>query len=283
MNVIFGKYLIVTAVWVQVLWGCERKGMPETSPLPAQQRVTLSVEGYGYADSAEVFFFREWAGRDSLFEQRTVYKIGNTPQPCDFCLPPGDYMMKIVGNVPTELIVARPPFSSDSIFVDYEGINNIPAVYYGSRRFNVGVDSAGGSALLLFTCAVELTLREIPVGVERIQVEVLHTAAGITLSGNVLPERNPPVSVVLGDVRADSTYIVELSTFPNPKGITGSIIRVQCYGEGGREIYSGSSVSFPSQMGRRRVVACSFRRPLLVRNGGRGNNQIYWEYNEDDL
>lgn len=283
MNVIFGKYLMIIAVCVQVLWGCERKGMPDTGPLPAQQRVALSVEGYGYADSAEVFFFREWAGRDSLFEQKTVYKIGNTPQPFDFRLPPGDYMMKIVGNIPTERIVARPPFSSDSIFVDYEGVNNIPAVYYGSRRFNVGVDSVGGAGLLLFTCAVELTLRKVPVGVERIQIEVLHTAAGITLSGNMLPERNSPVSVVIGGAKADSTYIVELSTFSNPKGITGSIIRVQCYDEGGREIYSGSSVSFPSQMGRRRVVACSFRSPLPARCGRGENNQIYWEYDEDDL
>lgn len=264
--------------------GCEEKMETEVPPHLFRQAVTLAVDGYGHIDSAQVFFFRKSALSDSLVLQQTVYEITGTPRPFRFDLPLGYYTILIFGNVAPDRIVYRAPYGRDSVWISYQGQEKIPAIYYGTKLLNVGVDTVGLSGMLLVTTAVEVTVRKVPSEVDKIEVSLLHTAAGIDFSIRLLKEpMQPPVSAVIQGVQTDSSYTVELSGFPTVDTEESSVVQIRCYNKAGEMIYSGNSEKFPAQQGRRRVVACSFANSSGTRSmvSQSGIYPFIWEYDEE--
>ena len=93
----------------------------------------------------------------------------------------------------------------------------------------------------------------------------------------------PELSVSLTDVQVDSSYTVEMSGLPSVQKYGQSQVVVRCYDTVGKLVFSGESVSFPSQQGRKRVVKCTFQSALQhitrgVTNSGWNNRDLIWQY-----
>lgn len=98
----------------------------------------------------------------------------------------------------------------------YTGEQAIPAIYWGARRVIVGADTLVSSAMLLMTAAVEVTVQQVPAGVDRIDVVLTNTACGFTMRQNLIERPiEPELSVSLTDVQVDSSYTVEMSGLPS--------------------------------------------------------------------
>ena len=161
-----GWYYTV-GVWMIIVFSlgsCQEEQVVEVKSEEFSLPVTLEVDGYAHMDSAQVFFFRKFPDRDSLVFRQMVYDLGMQPRQIDFTLPLGVYDVLILGNVATDRIFERPPFSRDSICFFYTGEQAIPAIYWGARRVIVGADTLVSSAMLLMTAAVEVTVQQVPAG-----------------------------------------------------------------------------------------------------------------------
>lgn len=279
------KILIGT---VLVLGGCEGEKTIPSSQKFAEQAVVFSIPGYDQIDSAQVFFFKKFPAKDSLVIRKTVYDISGTPKAFSFSLPLGYYTMVIIGNVASDRIVARPPYSRDSIWIDYQGQENIPALYFGENAMNVGVNSIGLSGMLLLTAAVELTVKNVPDNVDQIDIDLANTAAICDFNFRLGPEpMQPPVGANIYETQAGNTYTVSISSFPSV-GNELSYLELRCYDKDGILVYNGKSASFPSQHGRRRVVTCSFPSATSlstksVSSGICPEDRLIWEYDEESF
>ena len=281
-----GWYYTV-GVWMIIVFSlgsCQEEQVVEVKSEEFSLPVTLEVDGYAHMDSAQVFFFRKFPDRDSLVFRQMVYDLGMQPRQIDFTLPLGVYDVLILGNVATDRIFERPPFSRDSICFFYPGEQAIPAIYWGARRVIVGADTLVSSAMLLMTAAVEVTVQQVPAGVDRIDVVLTNTACGFTMRQNLIERPiEPELSVSLTDVQVDSSYTVEMSGLPSVQKYGQSQVVVRCYDTVGKLVFSGESVSFPSQQGRKRVVKCTFQSALQhitrgVTNSGWNNRDLIWQY-----
>ena len=281
-----GWYYTV-GVWMIIVFSlgsCQEEQVVEVKSEEFSLPVTLEVDGYAHMDSAQVFFFRKFPDRDSLVFRQMVYDLGMQPRQIDFTLPLGVYDVLILGNVATDRIFERPPFSRDSICFFYTGEQAIPAIYWGARRVIVGADTLVSSAMLLMTAAVEVTVQQVPAGVDRIDVVLTNTAWGFTMRQNLIERPiEPELSVSLTDVQVDSSYTVEMSGLPSVQKYGQSQVVVRCYDTVGKLVFSGESVSFPSQQGRKRVVKCTFQSALQhitrgVTNSGWNNRDLIWQY-----
>ena len=121
-------------------------------------------------------------------------------------------------------------------------------------------------------------------GVDRIDVVLTNTACGFTMRQNLIERPiEPELSVSLTDVQVDSSYTVEMSGLPSVQKYGQSQVEVRCYDTVGKLVFSGESVSFPSQQGRKRVVKCTFQSALQhitrgVTNSGWNNRDLIWQY-----
>ena len=118
-----GWYYTV-GVWMIIVFSlgsCQEEQVVEVKSEEFSLPVTLEVDGYAHMDSAQVFFFRKFPDRDSLVFRQMVYDLGMQPRQIDFTLPLGVYDVLILGNVATDRIFERPPFSRDSICFFYTG------------------------------------------------------------------------------------------------------------------------------------------------------------------
>lgn len=272
---------------VLVMVGCEGEKTIPSSQKFAEQAVVFSIPGYGQIDSAQVFFFKKFPAKDSLVIRTTVYDISSNPKAFSFSLPLGYYTMVIIGNVASDRVFARPPYSRDSVWIDYQGQEEVPALYFGEKAFNVGVDSTGVSGMLLLTAAVELTVKNVPAVVDQIDIDLSNTIARINLNYREWELMQPPVSTSIYETQAGSTYTVSLSSFPSI-GDELSYLELRCYDKEGILVYTGKSSSFPAQHGRRRVVSCSFSSAAVqtTRSIGSGTDpdvQLIWEYDEESM
>lgn len=111
-----------------------------------------------------------------------------------------------------------------------------------------------------------------------------NTACGFTMRQNLIERPiEPELSVSLTDVQVDSSYTVEMSGLPSVQKYGQSQVVVRCYDTVGKLVFSGESVSFPSQQGRKRVVKCTFQSALQhitrgVTNSGWNNRDLIWQY-----
>lgn len=273
--------------WIMVVFSlgsCQKEQVFEVNSEKFSLPVMLEVDGYDHMDSAQVFFFRKFPDRDSLVLRQMVYDLGVQPRQIAFTLPLGVYDVLILGNVATDRIFERPPFSRDSIWIFYTGEQVMPAIYWGARRITVGGDTLVPSGMLLLTAAVEVTIQQVPAGIDRLDVVLTNTACGFTMRQNLIEQPiEPELSVSLTDVRTDSSYIVEMSSLLSVQKYGQSQLKVRCYDTVGKLVFSGESVSFPSQQGRKRVVKCTFQsvfehRTKGLSNSGWNNLDLIWQY-----
>lgn len=224
------------------------------------ERLVVRVAPQEYIDSAQVFFFRPKGSGDTLIAREMIYGIDAlAPRSFAFDLPAGMYNVWVFGNVPTDCVRATPPYSSDDIYFDYSDRGEAGVVGYGRRAITVGVDTATVMGMLLLSGYVELTIRQVPAGVDRIIVTLGNTSAGLTLKAGYLPQpMDPPLTDTLYDVRAGGTYESDFYCFP-PSGQGGvSTLDVKCLGADGRVLYSGRASAWQLRPGYDYKISCSF-------------------------
>lgn len=234
----------MTKIWIfvaLVVFGLLTSGCTE-------QEVGMATQGKaGYnvvlpddlhIDSAQVFFFRNLAHIDTLIMRETIYDIGTSPKRFEFDLPAGYYLIAFWGNIGTDRIVERPPYSRDSIWFSYQGGIEPPEIYHGLNYFNIGTDTSGLLGMGLLVSRIELTLKNIPAGISRIEAPVSNTSSGIGFYGYL--------KVILGDTThifkhlevsgpVASTFGSGINTFPTyPE--TPALLNIQL--TGGAEISS---------------------------------------------
>lgn len=229
------------------------------------EEMTGVDEGH-YADSAQVLFFRSSAIGDTLVLREVIYGIRQyQPESFTFQLPAGKYKVYLFGNVPTDRIVARPPYTADSIWLDYSHGEEVGAVYYGLNYLDAGADTLNVAGMMLLSSSVELSIESVPSGVDHIKIWITNTQSGIRLNGGYLPDpADPPVTRMLNSVEAGTDYRVRLYCFPPPSG-KKNILYVDCYGATDSLLYAGQSAPFEARPGENRVIACHFQEQPAVK------------------
>lgn len=242
-----------------------------------------------YADSAQVLFFRNLADSDTLILRKTIYGISTTLKRFEFDLPAGYYTVAFFGNLTADRIVARPPYSQDSVWLSYQGGIVPPDILYGRNYLNVGTDSTTLAGMILMVSRIELTLKNIPAGIERIEASILHTSSGLGFYGYLKENMNPPLSMNLENPHPDSTYTLMTNCFPSAQNNAKSTIEVNCYNVTNELVYSGSSKSFLVKYGVRMIIACSFdQNPVLSKSReidkpGIESMILEWSYDEKNI
>ena len=267
--------------------GCtEREMMPETQ---GKAGYDIILPDNLYADSVQVFFFRNLSDTDTLILQKVIYGVGITPKRFEFNLPAGYYDVFLWGNVATDKMVMRPPYSKDSIWFSYQGGIEPPDVFYGRSTWNIGTDTSRLSGMILLISRVELTLKNIPAGIGRIEARVSPSSSGIGANGYLKENMNPPLAMRLENPTPDSTYTLTMNCFPAAPDSRITTVSVYCYNATDELIYSGSSQPFQLGMGVRMILACSFDKSSLLserrgtERGERENMTLEWSYDEKDL
>lgn len=244
-----------------LLAGCSRDGLgdgEETDSGETGEVLVRLSEGH-LADSAQVFFFRSAGNQDTLILREIIYEIEQfSPRTFLFRLPAGKYRVCIFGNVPSDRVVVPSPPVLDRIFLDYDGGREASAIYFGQRYLNVGVDTVVLAGMLLLSASVELTIDNIPPGVEGVIVRLTNTAAGVSMNGSYLSRiTDPPLTKTLSGVAQGNSYVVQFYCFPAP--LAGkNTLEVECYGATGSVVYSGNSAPFEARPGENRTMTCRF-------------------------
>lgn len=242
----------------------------EGEPCVLSLRLTAEED----VDTAIVLFFKQYGDTDSLVYREAVSGIEYLHStPFYFTLPAGKYRATIYGNVTDDHILARPPYSRDSVFVYYGDGSQPGAVYFGTANLNIGVDTSSRLGMVLLSAMVQLTVLEVPAEVETIRVKLLNTSTGLIVAGGYLPETtDPPYSVELSGVSRDSSYQFQFTCFPLPDMNARSTLIVDCYDDAEQVVYSGQSASFLARPGEKAVLDCSFN--IRVRSASMGASTL---------
>lgn len=277
---------IIIAGWLVA--GCKENVVSPADQELTTRGVPVQLTAGLHIDSAQVLFFKNTLSTDSLILREIIYDIGTQPSRFDFNLPAGNYIMAIFGNVPTNRLVQRPPYSRDSIWFSFQGGEQPPVVYYGLIGLNAGVDTLRASGMILLVSQVELTIRNIPEGIDRIEVRLQNTSSGISLNGYLSENMNPPLSETLSDIRKDSVYVVSMNCFPSGNN-QKSQIDVFGYSASGTLVYSGQSVPFTVKASKRMIITCSFEHTPASRAQEIGKIQeqidgftLQWRLDDDE-
>lgn len=277
---------LAAAAWLWQACAGDTTPYPAPSEIAGVELVVPGVDPNLYIDSAQVLFFRVLNGRDSLILRQVVHGISGEPRKFHFDLPAGYYTMVILGNVPTARMVFRPPYSQDSVWVSYQGGIEPPDIFLGRTYLNVGVDSARSAGNILLVSRVELTLKNVPAGIDRIEMQILETSSGMNSNYYLKEVMNPPLGASVTGVQADSTYTFQVNCFPPVVNDGKSSVQVRCYDANGKQVYSGTSQPFQVNYGFRMILTGTFgnARQSRVRSvnpeTGDGKFMLEWNYDE---
>lgn len=255
---------------------------PDSGGSASELAVSLSSDEY--IDSAQVLFFRKLSTTDSLVYREVIYGIGRKLSPFKFAMPAGTYILDIYGNISPASIIVFPPYSRKEVRIDYSKIGEPPVVFRGYSLVNVGVDTLKYSSMMLLSSQVQLTIRDVPAGVDRLNVVLHNTSVGFdVLSGFIDKQMDPPLSRSIENVKQDSSYTVLFSCFPTVEKDSLSRLSVQGIGSTGKVLYSGISSPFPAQYGMRSVISCRFTKGPAVRSAEKEIYVLKWGYDEENL
>lgn len=278
---------LILAVSGLLISGCtDQEGVPESQK---QVGYNIVLPDDLYIDSALVFFFRNLPNTDTLILREVIYDISTTPKQFNFDLPAGYYAVAFWGNISPDRVVERPPFSRDSVWFSYQGGIEPPEIYHGMNYFNVGKDTTGFSGMILLVSRIELTLKNIPSGIERLEARILNTSSGIGFNGYLKEEMTPPLSMNLESPTPDSTYLLTMNCFPAALSNEKSTIEVNGYDVAGKLLYSGSSQPFLIKYGIRMILSCSFDTAAVTSKSqasvspGCENVILEWNYDEKNM
>ena len=153
---------------------------------------------------------------------------------------------------------------------------------YGRSEVNSGVDTASMAGMLFLASSVQLTINQVPAGVDHVIVRLLNTSAGMNLAGGYLDKgMDPPLSDTLYRVEADSVYFVHFYCFPG-KGTDGkSTLDVDCLGATGQTVYSGQSAPFEARPGYNYNITCSFVDTVISKQMNRNRPGVIYFREEE--
>lgn len=266
-----------------LLTGCDREEATEGIDEDGNGRVMLSLEGGIVADSTIVFVFRKRETTDTLITRKVIRGVTEEVQAFTVELPAGYYDLRVVANAESKHITLKPPYSQADVFLDYSNGDEPPVLACGRAIVNVGVNKVAASGLVVITPFVQLTVKNVPAGVDQIDVDLLNTAAGAYIDLNYADEMaQPSITSSVYDVKADSTYVMKMYCFPTVEKYGESSLEVRCYDVDGKLVYRGSSAPF--KIISRMLISCSFEENTIARAaGGSKSVTLKWEYDERHL
>lgn len=261
-----------------LLAGCERSMETDGGEIEgrASEDVTVVLKPSAYVDSAQVLFFKVLGTSDTLIGREVIYDIEYMkPHTFHFKMPAGEYAFWVFGNVPTDYIAMKAPYSSEDVYLDYSQGRKPGAVCYGKNYLNFGVDTLGAAGMLLLVSSIKLTIQKVPEGISRIIVQILNTASGFTLnSGYIKSSTTPPLADTLKDIQRDSSYVSSFYCFPGAGTDENSTLAVDCYNVQNEVVFSGHSAPFQARYGYNMVISCSFASSRTMT--GKKQGQIYF-------
>lgn len=281
-------WMFVALVAFGTLW----YGCTDQETIPGNQGETeysVVLPDNLHIDSAQVFFFRNLANTDTLILRETIYNLGTTFKRFEFYLPVGYYTVAFWGNVATDRIVERFPYSRDSIWFSYQGGIEPPDIFHGLNYFNVGKDTSELSGMVLLVSRIELTLKKIPDGIYRIEAPISNTSSGVGFNSYLKEDMNPPLTMYLEEPEPDSTYTLTMNCFPSVVTDYKTTIGVYCYNIDNELVYFGKSQPFTVKYGVRMLIACSFDENTVssksseLHKSENGNITLEWSYDEKNM
>lgn len=250
-------------VWLWVCYwsmaGCSSDFDEGYEPVPEEAVIVLSASNELHIDKSLVFFFRKFQEGDTLVYQTEIEGPTEEKNKFSFELPAGYYQMVLIGNGEADHIVIPSDRSSAGTYINYPDGIEPPELYYGSGLINVGDKKQGGAAILPLTAQITLTIEDIPVGVDRLEVDLKNTDTRIyfNLTRDYLAT-TPCITKRIDDVKAGTYPRIHFNCLPTAPENAKSVLEVRCYDEDDKLVYRGQSTSFFMGGMENITLSCSF-------------------------
>lgn len=241
-----------------VMAGCSDDFEEGYEPVGKEVVVTLSASNILHIDRSLVFFFRKYTGGDSLFYQTEVEGPTEESTTLKFELPAGYYQMVLIGNGEENHIRSKGKSYTD-MYLDYADGTEPPELYYSARVINVGDMKITTSGVIPATVQVTLQVRQIPFQVNKIEVDLKNTGAGLYFNFEFLNiPTEPCITKSLFPVVAGSSPEVHFNSFLTAPSGARSFLEVRCYDAENRPVYRGTSETFKMGGTENISISCTF-------------------------
>lgn len=242
-------------------FGCsDHPGAFDNLPEPELfTRLTLASDVI--IDSSQVLFFRQLAEGDSLVCQIGIEGPKSDPDEHIFSVPAGYYQLVTIGNgEPEHIRFMGGQRTKDSTLIEYAGGVQPPDLYYGSGYVKAGEQKRIGSAFLILTCRIALTIQQVPQEVKRIRAVLENTAEGVYLN-LVIREKptTPSISTELTELQPGASPTIHFKSFPSVSSTDSSFLNVSCFDAADNLLYQGKSISFRLGGSEDIQVSCRFQ------------------------
>lgn len=207
-----------------------------------------------------VFFFRKSENSDTLVYQTEIDGPSEDFARYKFNVPAGYYQMVLLGNGDSAHIRFTDGVRSlQNTVIEYDGGVEPPELYMATSVIKAGEQQAAGAGMFPLTVRVALTVRNVPAGVDQIDVDLENTSAGVTFGRQILDRvTSPGIIQSVYDVIPGSSPVVRFSSFPSVEKAGESKLLVRCYDVNGIILFRGESASFSMKGTESVSVACSF-------------------------
>ena len=230
--------------------------LPDPDPFT---RLTLTSDVT--IDSSQVLFFRQLAEGDSLVCQIGIEGPKADPDEHIFSVPAGYYQLVTIGNgEPEHIRFMGGQRTKDSTLIEYTGGVQPPDLHYGSGYVKAGEQKRIGSAFLILTCRIALTIQQVPQEVKRIRAVLENTAEGVYL--NLVIRKKPaipPIFTELTELQPGTSPTIHFKSFPSVSSTDSSFLNVSCFDAADNLLYQGKSVSFRLVGSEDIQVSCRFQ------------------------
>lgn len=241
---------------------CTPAGLESDPSSPESRSITLQISNELDLDTSLLLFFRRLPdGRDSFVLQRKVDRLTEENNRSVSTVPAGFYRVVLLGNVREKYVVIPASGLYKECSIEYKNGEEPPDVYFGWNYANVGENKIIGMGLIHLNARINLTVKDIPEGVNQIDIDLRNTTIGVWFDLNVIQETVEPfISKTLYDVTPGTSPTVVISSFPALKTSPGGILEVRCYDAEANILYKGESPPITLQGGSENItIACSFQ------------------------
>lgn len=240
------------------LIGCtDRPGIP----YKAEGRATvihLPSSSVPLIEKSQVFFFRKLEKGDTLVCRMEIEGPKEDVSTYSFELPAGYYQMIFIGNGDMEHIRFEGIPSVENGIIDYSDGTQPPDLYFTRNYIQAGETNRIGAGIVILSCRIALTVRNIPSGIERVKVYLRNTIAGVSMVLENLPQATqPPISTEI-TVTSGSSPVIHLKSLASYPQDGKSFLEVYGYDFQGNPVYRGQSEPFSLVGSEDITISCGF-------------------------
>lgn len=256
--------------------GCTTNREMEDDLPEERTGLEISLASVPSADSALLLFFRKYPAGDSFAFMRTVQGLGKDLDTYTVHLPVGYYQMVVIGNgQPDHIRIGNPP-SIDNSAIVYENGESPPDLYFGNITVNVGEQKKVLAGLIILSSKIALTVRDIPEGVDQVDVDLKNTIAGLSLRlVDFNRATDPCITESLYEVTPGSSPEMNFKSLASVPA-DSSFFEVRCYDATNAIVYRGRSRPFWLHGSENIRMECSFASGTVPRVVGHSSDFILY-------